>query len=197
MKLAATSAAIAMCLASTAAAGPAAPTGPSVSGDPFAINLDGDPQPEQLVYNERPSDLAVQAQLIDHCDGAPQTFRLSPYLQKFTDIRAVEVDGDTSRPEIFLQGVGIGPSLGDRFVALLRYDDRTPGSSEGGCQPPRTLLRYGPLRDLGKTQRTFIARLRGRQLVLVRYDLRAHRLVSRRTLSYGYDAATQRLRRLR
>ena len=39
----------------------AAPTGPSISGDPFAVNLDGDPQAEQLVYNDRRSDLAVQA----------------------------------------------------------------------------------------------------------------------------------------
>jgi len=179
------------------------PAGPSTSGSPFPVNLDGDPQAEQLVYNDRSSDLAVQAQLIDRCDGVTTTYRLWGYVQKFVDIRAVEADGATPRPEIFLQGVRGRSRSGDPFVALLRYDDREPGSAQGGCRRPRTLLRYGPLRDRGSTHRTFRPRLvdadparRGLELVLDRYDGRAGRVVSHRKLIYGYDAITQRYRRL-
>ena len=130
--------------------------------------------------------------------------RLARRAGRSGDSRAVEADGATPRPEILLQGVGGSSRLGDRFVALLRYDDREPGSPQGGCRRPRTLLRYGPIHDRGSTQRTFRARLvdadrarQGLELVINRYDGRAGRVVSRRKLIYGYDTTTQRYRRLR
>ena len=169
--------------------------GPAISDEPVAVNLDRDPAPEHLLYHElRPG--VVQAQVRDHCDGVTRTWPLSPREQKFETLRAVEMDGVTPQPEVFIWATG---SRGAQFLEVVRFDQRP-----GECSRPRMLLRFrAPARPRcgrGTTVSAHLVRAAGRtdgrdvRVRLLAYETcHGHFRVGRRfTRLYRYDVRLDR-----
>jgi hypothetical protein len=117
------------------------------------VNLDPDPGAERLVKRETtcftdgsehrppctPDDVVYRmVSVIDDCGTGPQDLPLlrEPH-ETFTDVRAVEADGNRSYREILAEGYsGASGRIGE--ARLLRLAGRRPGAS--GCLPPKVLF---------------------------------------------------------
>lgn len=177
----------------------AAPITPGISDAPVPLNLDADPALERLLYHQRSSDAAFQAQVRERCNGTRRTWRLSPYENKFNVIEAIEADGTTPQPEVFFYATGLREAVTDRLVELVRFDQ-----AEGTCARPRVLFRYRP-RPARHGRGTTVVATRvtdvdpGRAGLEIRLKLAVFdhaggeaRVVRRVTRTYGYDAGADR-----
>jgi hypothetical protein len=182
----------------------AAPITPGVSDAPVPLNLDADPALERLLYHQRSSDFAFQAQVRDRCDDTRRTWRLSPYENKFNAIEAIEADGTTPQPEVFFYATGLHEALTDRLVKLVRFDQ-----ADGACARPRVLFRYHPRPARNGRGTSVIAtrvtdvdpsrpglEIRLKLGTFARVNGEAH-LVRRVTRVYGYAPGADRYTRIR
>lgn len=150
--------ALVIALACVLAAAPASAQGPKDPlAQPIVTNLDGDPEPETLLARElgclregddvpppcRKGDVRrLMPTIRDTCNGQPVDLDLFPGEQNGVIVefvlhaRALDVDGDPARPEVFVQGIA-GASGRTGHAALVRMTD-----VPGGCPQPRTLFAH-------------------------------------------------------
>jgi hypothetical protein len=191
---------VGICLVLLAAAALSAPAAaaqgpPDPLGQPVVANLDGDPEPETLLARElvcyrdgeevpppcQPDDpRELMPAIQDTCNGQPVTHdlfsqpggRVVP-VEHITRARVFEADGDSSRPEVFVQGfAGATGRVGE--AVLVRMMD-TPG----GCPAPRRLFHHPDPAFDGRRMRgghpamgtvrikDYVRRYRGRELRVV------------------------------
>jgi hypothetical protein len=144
---------------------------------PKAVNLDDDPQLEQVVPQEvclPPADEATASDcppddfpqrhivIQDTCGGAPYASVVSSEQEAVISLRVSNFVPRTKRPEIFFDlRSGAGGRVGE--IAVVSWRDT---SNPAVCRAPRDLFRYPSRRTLGKVPRraksldTFDATLR-------------------------------------
>ena len=148
-----------------------------VQTTPKVVNLDSDPELEQVIPQEfchpftegaavsacPPSAFAQRRIAIaDTCHGAPYSRVVSTDQEAVIALRVSNFEDATDRPEIFFDlRSGAGGRVGE--LGLVRWND---GPAQGACPEPRALFRYPSKRTLGrvphraKAHDTFDATLR-------------------------------------
>jgi hypothetical protein len=159
---------------------PALATGAPVTKTKI-VNLDGDPELEQVIPQEvcttfagaasasafasacEPDQLAQRRVVVeDTCNGAPYTRAISSEQEAVIKLVVSNFEDITPRPEIFFD---LRSGAGGRFgeIRIVSWED---GPTPGVCPEPRALFRYPSKRTRGRVPRraksgdTFDATLR-------------------------------------
>jgi hypothetical protein len=141
------------------------------------VNLDGDPELEQVIPQEvcttfaggagasacAPDQFAERRVVVeDTCNGAPYTRVISSAQEAVIKLKVSNFEDITDRPEIFFD---LRSGAGGRFgeIRMVSWED---GPTPGSCPVPRSLFRYPSQRTRGRVPRgaksgdTFDATLR-------------------------------------
>jgi hypothetical protein len=106
-----------------------------------SVNLDGDPAKEEVLavdsHDCQHTTFRAYVHIHDRCHGEWRVYNLgkSEVLQQ---IRIVNADGRTKRPEVFFVTRGLGP-VASGVSKVVRLDDRA-----SGCARVRVLFGYEP-----------------------------------------------------
>jgi hypothetical protein len=111
---------------------------------PRTVNLDGDPELEQVI----PETVDGQHRVVvsDTCSGAPYTKVVSSTQEAVLALRVSNFEDITPRPEIFFDlRSGAAARVGE--IGIVSWED---GPTPGACPVPRALFRYPSKRTRGR-----------------------------------------------
>jgi hypothetical protein len=127
------------------------------------VNLDGDPELEQVIPQETcttfadgagasacaPEQFSLRRLVIeDTCAGAPYAKVISSEQDDVSQLQVRQLDGLTPRPEVFFD-LRSGATGGAGEVRIVRWDDGPPG----GCPDAKDLFRYPTKKTRGRIPR--------------------------------------------
>jgi hypothetical protein len=119
-----------------------------------SVNLDGDPDLEQVIPQEVGQYGQRQVAIADTCNGAPYTRAVSTVQDAVVKLVVSNFEDITPRPEVFFDlRSGAAARFGE--IGIVSWGD---GSTPGACPQPRTLFRYPSKRTLGRLPRRAEAR---------------------------------------
>ena len=120
---------------------------PGVVTKPRTVNLDGDPELEQVI----PEEVEFGRRLVvqDTCGGVPFSRVISSDQEAVVTLEISNFADITPRPEIFFDmRSGAAARVGQ--IGIVSWEE---GATAGACQAPRTLFKYPSKRTRGRLPR--------------------------------------------
>jgi hypothetical protein len=179
-------------LAALAVSGHAAPVASACHPDRFIqkqVNLDGDRAKEEVLaadsHDCQHTTFRAYVHIHDRCHGSWRMYDLGSEAEVLQQLRIVNADARTKRPEVFFVTRRLGPVAGG-IAAVVRLDDRA-----SACARVRVLFRYEPkdpaLKGFDVQLQDVTRRFPGLEVVLTEMGE-----VAQRITRYRYDRLRDR-----